>query len=314
MFIILYDCSWNVKQEAQKTMSVTKQEIVRSATKLFSERGFLAASIQDIADDCQIAKGSVYKYFPSKEDLFNEVFDQCQSIFFEQAERLKLVPGRPPKDRFVQQIIFRLQYFMDYKFVLVDFKELPVQQNDKFVPLRLRARGKFMNWHKECLLQVYGQAIEANIWDLVMILKAMLKEYIYWILKEEKPISVEETAAFIADKIDVLARHLIAANPPVLFRETFIASYIEWGMEGRAAQKDQVVAELLDNLFFTISELPSGNAYRQELQEIAHLCRAEFVKKEPNRPLLQALLAYLEQEHELKSLVKQIRNLLMHWK
>ena len=70
-------------------MSVTKQDIIYSAFKMFKEKGYLATSIQEIAQDCSIAKGSVYKYFPSKEDLLCEVFDQCQLAYFDQAERLK---------------------------------------------------------------------------------------------------------------------------------------------------------------------------------------------------------------------------------
>lgn len=38
-------------------LRITKQEIVRSAAKHFRERGYLAVSIQEIADDCQISKG-----------------------------------------------------------------------------------------------------------------------------------------------------------------------------------------------------------------------------------------------------------------
>lgn len=295
-------------------MSVTKQEIVRSAAKLFSERGFPSTSIQDIADDCQIAKGSVYKYFPSKEDLFIEVFDQCQNAFFEQAEQIKLVPGRSPRERFLQQIIMRLQYFIEYKFVLVEFKEHPIQQNAKFIPLRLRARGRFLNWHKECLLNVYGPEIEPNIWDLVIIHKSILKEYLFWIIHEDKPVSVEETAQFVAETLDILAKHMTSTQPKPLLTEPSIAQYVNWGLEGRKEEKEQVIEELIENIGILINEIPSGNSSRQELQEILNLVREEISKKEPKGPLIQALLAYLEKEKELKSLVIQLKNVIMHWK
>ncbi|MBW7456246.1 TetR/AcrR family transcriptional regulator [Paenibacillus sepulcri] len=292
-------------------MIVTKHEIISSASRLFSERGFPSTSIQDIADDCQIAKGSVYKYFPSKEDLFNDVFDQCQQVFFEQVEELKLVYGHSPKELMLRQTIFQLQYFMKHKFVLVDFKELPIQQNAKFVPLRLRVRVRLLNWHKERMLNTYGQLIESHIWDLVTLYKAILKEYLNWIIQSGIPISVEETASLIIDRLDALVEHIVLAQPKPVLKETMIVKYMNRGMDGQIEDKEQMIAKICEDISLLINELPSGNAYRQELQEILVLFRAEIGKQNPNAPLIQALLAYLEKEYELKSLVIQLRNVLL---
>lgn len=122
-------------------MIVTREEVVQSATGLFKERGFLSTTIQDIADDCGIAKGSVYKYFPSKEDLFSEVFNQCHNNYFDQVDELTRLPGLSPEEQFVQQIVLRFRYFMEYKHILVEFTELPIQQDPKFQPLRHKVRG-----------------------------------------------------------------------------------------------------------------------------------------------------------------------------
>ena len=46
-----------------------KQVIINAAIKCFAQKGFHATSIQEIVDTAGIAKGSVYSYFKSKEDL-----------------------------------------------------------------------------------------------------------------------------------------------------------------------------------------------------------------------------------------------------
>ena len=43
--------------------------MLEAAAKVFHERGYAAASIQDVADELGILKGSLYHYIDSKEDL-----------------------------------------------------------------------------------------------------------------------------------------------------------------------------------------------------------------------------------------------------
>jgi AcrR family transcriptional regulator len=48
-------------------------EIVEAALKLFAERGFAATKLEDVAARAGIGKGTIYLYFPTKEDLFRAV-------------------------------------------------------------------------------------------------------------------------------------------------------------------------------------------------------------------------------------------------
>ncbi len=52
----------------------TKEErILESAMKLFSEQGYHNTTISQIANRADVAKGTVYWYFDSKEDLFQAI-------------------------------------------------------------------------------------------------------------------------------------------------------------------------------------------------------------------------------------------------
>ena len=50
-----------------------KSRIISSALKEFHDKGFLDASMRRIAKEANVAIGNVYRYFKSKEDLFNEI-------------------------------------------------------------------------------------------------------------------------------------------------------------------------------------------------------------------------------------------------
>ncbi|OXM85626.1 TetR/AcrR family transcriptional regulator [Paenibacillus rigui] len=291
-------------------MSVTREEVLKSATKLFKERGFLSTTIQDIAEDCGIAKGSVYKYFPSKEDLFSEVFDQCHNAYFDQVDELTRSPGLSSEEQFLQQIILRFRFFMEYKHILVEFSELPIQQDPKFRPLRHKIRGRLIRWHSECLLHMYGEDIQPYLWDLVSIYRAILKEYLFWIVYEEKSLSLEETAKFILDKLNVLIKHMIASGLKPLLKQASFERYLSWGLEDRQGEREQFLTELFREMDSALNALPSGAEHRSELKEVYHFIQSEVRKAKPNFPLLQASLYYLEREKELKSLVIQLRNII----
>lgn len=53
----------------------TRHRIVESALRLFSERGYLSATTKDIAKEAGIAEVTLFRYFQSKESLFEEVIN-----------------------------------------------------------------------------------------------------------------------------------------------------------------------------------------------------------------------------------------------
>ena len=54
----------------------TQAAILAAAERLFGETGFAAVSVDDIAAAAGVAKGAVYHHFPSKETLFEAVFER----------------------------------------------------------------------------------------------------------------------------------------------------------------------------------------------------------------------------------------------
>ena len=49
--------------------------ILRASAEVFAEQGYNAATIDAIAERAQVGKGTIYEYFPNKQELFFAVFD-----------------------------------------------------------------------------------------------------------------------------------------------------------------------------------------------------------------------------------------------
>jgi AcrR family transcriptional regulator len=61
--------------EAKDRKENKKSLIIEAAAKVFANRGYSGTLMADIAAEAGIGKGTIYEYFPSKEDLFFAVFE-----------------------------------------------------------------------------------------------------------------------------------------------------------------------------------------------------------------------------------------------
>lgn len=58
-----------------KGMQSTRDKILETALKLFSQKGYLGATTKEIAKEAGIAEITLFRHFPSKEKLFEEVIN-----------------------------------------------------------------------------------------------------------------------------------------------------------------------------------------------------------------------------------------------
>ena len=59
----------------------TRETIVTVALELFAERGYQQTTVAEIADAAEVSKGTVFAYFPSKEDIvFADTAPVCEDL------------------------------------------------------------------------------------------------------------------------------------------------------------------------------------------------------------------------------------------
>ena len=95
-----------------------KEKIIHESLRLFSLKGFLGTSLQDILSATGTSKGGFYNHFQSKEDLFYSVLDEARQTW-----RTKNLAGLDEIDDPVGKIIKLLQNFRDQ--YLVDSVDFP---------------------------------------------------------------------------------------------------------------------------------------------------------------------------------------------
>ena len=71
-------------------------EIVAAALASFADRGYAATKLEDVAAAAGVSKGTIYLYFPTKEDLFRAVVRQAVLPNVEAAEAESPATPVPP--------------------------------------------------------------------------------------------------------------------------------------------------------------------------------------------------------------------------
>jgi TetR/AcrR family transcriptional regulator, cholesterol catabolism regulator len=65
---------------ARETVVDSRQEILRTAARLFQQRGYDATSMNDVAAALKLSKGGLYHHFQSKDEILFEIMNHAMDI------------------------------------------------------------------------------------------------------------------------------------------------------------------------------------------------------------------------------------------
>jgi AcrR family transcriptional regulator len=80
-------------------LDATRERIVAAASAQVAEAGYASASVQAVARRAGVATGSVYRHFPSKAQLFAEVFRRASQRELDVVAGVTSDESRPPSER-----------------------------------------------------------------------------------------------------------------------------------------------------------------------------------------------------------------------
>jgi TetR/AcrR family fatty acid metabolism transcriptional regulator len=64
------------RKSSRNGASGKRESILRAATRVFARNGYFNSKVADIARAADVADGTVYLYFKSKEEILHSIFDQ----------------------------------------------------------------------------------------------------------------------------------------------------------------------------------------------------------------------------------------------
>ena len=116
------------RRPAPETLWATRcEQILEAATKLFAQHGYAGTDTQLLIEKLGVGKGTLYRYFPSKRELFLAAADRVMHQLHECTEGA-MRDVADPLDQVAAAIRAYLTFFKDHP----DFVELLMQERAQF--------------------------------------------------------------------------------------------------------------------------------------------------------------------------------------
>lgn len=133
-----------------------REEILSAATRLFAEQGYADACTQSVVDELGVGKGTLYRHFPSKRDLFLAAVDRAMVHLHEHVE----CATRGVTDG-LEVVRVGIRAYLDFFRSHPEFVELIVQEraqfNDRESPTYLEHRTRNVKRWRDLHRQLIGK-------------------------------------------------------------------------------------------------------------------------------------------------------------
>lgn len=190
----------------QDSLNSKKKQILQTAMKLFTIKGYQLTSMQEIAEMCQMSKGSLYLHFKSKEDLAFHMYVYFTNMIEEKLLAIEQDQQKSQRERFRLQLDVLLNYILEYReFLFVQFRESQSVNNPLLSYLN-KKQNDLLDWFCQRVILIYGKEIEDHAVDLAILIEGMLTSNLRFFLFQQVPLSPQQISQFIIQKLD----HLVA--------------------------------------------------------------------------------------------------------
>lgn len=131
---------------------MTRDDILDAAAQVFSQKGYHAASMQDIARAVNLRKGSLYHHVSSKQEILVDLLDRALDLLIERISRVLDQPIAP-EEKLRQAMRVYLEIFAEHAdlsaVLLLEHRSLEPELHSRHVPRRDRFEGMWRELIRE---------------------------------------------------------------------------------------------------------------------------------------------------------------------
>lgn len=152
----------------QKKPATRLEEVLRSAANIFFAKGFHATSIEDVARDVGMLKGSLYYYIKSKDDLLFRLLMagiEDGDAFIARQIDLNGDPVEQLEQAIRAQIDYIVQNRVPFGLFLHEFDSLSGKRQHKLISVMSRYNSRFVDLVRRG--QEQGKLVEGEPWIVV---------------------------------------------------------------------------------------------------------------------------------------------------
>ncbi|MDQ0206843.1 TetR/AcrR family transcriptional regulator [Alkalicoccobacillus murimartini] len=254
-------------------MNNRRQDVIESAHQVFSEKGYRAASIQNILDRSSISKGTLYKYFTSKSDIILAVFKWLADEI-EQA-RDEVLLNRDPKDlnTLTEQISIQIEKLEEFKMIPL-FQEIFFSDDVELKQYIKQYQLYELKWLHRRLKDIFEEETIPHLLDCAVMLTGILNMHLrYYATTPPRPgMDSKVVVQYCMNRLVELVHQVTSRNEQLLDPNLLD----EWAPD--EMKKDDMRKEKLEETLFNLKQHISKHTTEDERKK--HKERLDFLNDE----------------------------------
>ena len=137
-------------------------EMLEAAEKLFSEKGYHATTMQEIAEQAEFSVGALYDMFEGKDDLYGQLIEMRANEYCERVyERIASEKG--PLDKIRAVVATKLAFFNEHKQFFRVFAHLASEERSEAPPAMFRhCTERYMDY-QATLRAIFQEGIKHGV-------------------------------------------------------------------------------------------------------------------------------------------------------
>jgi AcrR family transcriptional regulator len=169
----------------------SKENILKTALRLFSDCGYKGTSMRMIADGAGISVGGIYLYFRSKEDIYVTLMRGILDDLSRESEQ-KVDSILAPVDALKALITLRLDYARKHRELIL------TQIKEQGFTYGLELKKKFFRQQRALIERIIGRGMEAgdfascNITEVAKVIMGTLRGYILTLVVDPEDLFAPE--------------------------------------------------------------------------------------------------------------------------
>ena len=176
-----------------------KQSICEAAMRVVARKGMTSVTVQDIADEAGVAKGTIYIYFQSRDEILQRTMDNAiEGLLDKLAIACKQCRGF--REVLEQRVRTQIEHFEDNR----DFFRLYLAMAEPFGERRLKKHPTYMTYLAQLERLVReaisrGEIRDTNVARLAIAIASVVRDIVLHRMIEREPPPVEDDVQFAVD-------------------------------------------------------------------------------------------------------------------
>lgn len=279
-------------------MKDRKLHVLTCAHKLFIEKGFQATSIQDILDESGIAKGTLYNYFSSKNELLIALFKTLYKNM--EKERNDLLIGQDPSDIniFIKQFELQMETNRANKLISL-FEEVIFINDSELKDFIQKSQLRMLRWVHQRFLEIFGEEKREYLWDCAIMYLGILNHGIrYYTMTHDKKLDIHKVVQYSVNRLVKIVED-VAESGEVLVEAESMARWVP-----QDGENDLPLPHAIAHAVSDLKKDLSGEADYERLAELLDFIQEELSGKNgtaPRRFLVESAMDSLRENEYLAS-------------